>query len=67
MTINLSAENAYLGIIFLLVILQVSQWYYIFNLRRQMQSVWAQIATMALMFYAKENMKNESQTIEDQK
>lgn len=67
MTINLSAENVYLGFIILFIILQISQWYYIFSLRKQMQSVWAQITTIALMFYAKEASKNEQLQSEEKK
>lgn len=59
MTLNVSTENVYFGFIILLLVLQVSQWYYIFSLRKQMQAVWAQITTLALMFYAKESIKNE--------
>lgn len=65
MTIELSTENVYLIFIVFLTVLQISQWYYIFNLRRQMSAIWAQIATMALMFYARESNKDvQTQTQE---
>ena len=67
MTIELSTENIYLLFILFLMLLQISQWYYIFNLRKQMQSAWAQIAAMALMFYAKEASKNEQLQSEEKK
>lgn len=67
MTINLSTEEMYLGFIILFILLQMSQWYYIFSLRKQLQSVWAQMATMALMFYAKEASKNEQLQSEEKK
>lgn len=67
MTINLSTENVYLGFIILFIILQMSQWYYIFSLRKQMHSAWAQITAIALMFYAKEASKNEQLQSEEKK
>lgn len=59
MTINISSENMYLGFIVLFILLQISQWYYIFSLKKQLHGVWTQIAAMALMLYAKEASKNE--------
>lgn len=58
MTINLTTENVYLSAIVLLVVLQVWQWYHIHNLKKNVQSIWSQIAAMALMFYAKESTKD---------
>lgn len=65
MTIQLSTENVYLIAIVFLMVLQICQWYYIFSLKKQMTAVWAQIATMALMFYARESSKDvQAQTQE---
>jgi len=58
MTISVSSENIYLGFIVLFILLQVSQWYYIFSLRKELHRVWTQITAMALLFYAKENNKD---------
>lgn len=58
MTIELSTENVYLIAILFLMVLQISQWYYIFSIKKQMNAVWAQIAAMALMFYARESNKD---------
>lgn len=58
---TLSQEQVYLTVIGILMIMQISQWYYIVNLRRQMQSVWMQIVTIALMLSAKDMQKNEQQ------
>lgn len=58
---TLSQEQVYLTVIGILMVMQISQWYYIVNLRRQMQSVWMQIVTIALMLSAKDMQKNEQQ------
>lgn len=58
---TLSQEQVYLIVIGVLMVMQISQWYYIVNLRRQMQSVWMQIVTIALMLSAKDMQKNEQQ------
>lgn len=63
--IEIPQDKVYLGVIALLMILQVIQWYYIYNLRRQMQSVWMQIVTIALMLSAKDLQKNEQQENKD--
>lgn len=58
---TLTQEQVYLTVIGILMVMQISQWYYIVNLRRQMQSVWMQIVTIALMLSAKDMQKNEQQ------
>lgn len=58
---TLSQEQVYLIVIGVLMVMQISQWYYIVNLRRQMQSAWMQIVTIALMLSAKDMQKNEQQ------
>lgn len=58
MTINITTENLYLGFIVTFIVLQVCQWYYIFSLKKQVHSVWTQLAAMALMLYAKESVKD---------
>lgn len=63
--ISISQEQLYLIVIGVLAVLQISQWYYINSLRKQMQSVWTQIVTIALMLSAKESQKNEEDRNKD--
>lgn len=63
--ISISQNTVYLVIIGLLMALQIWQWYYINELRRQMQSVWSQIITIALMLSMKDSQKNEQQENKD--
>jgi hypothetical protein len=58
MTINLTTEQLYFGVIIFLGVLQIYQWYYILNMKRQLNAIWSQIASMALIFYSKEAIKN---------
>ncbi|NDC22748.1 MAG: hypothetical protein EBZ49_01275 [Proteobacteria bacterium] len=58
MTINLTTENLYLSVIVLLIVLQISQWYFIISLKKHVHGLWSQFAAMALMFYAKESAKD---------
>lgn len=63
--ISISQNTVYLVIIGLLMALQIWQWYYINDLRKQMQAVWSQIVTIALMLSMKDSQKNEQQENKD--
>ena len=47
MTITLTAEQVYIGIIVFLMVLQVVQWVSIKKLQREVEQIWGQIAIVA--------------------
>jgi hypothetical protein len=50
MSVTLSAENIYLAIIGLLMVVQVFQWRSIFRLKDEIDSVWSQMAILVGTF-----------------
>lgn len=69
MVIELTEKVVYLSVIGLLMVLQVIQWYHIRKLKENVQSIWGNIAIMALSmsYQAKqnENKQDEQQKPEE--
>ena len=48
MTITITTENVYLGIIFMFMLIQIYQWREIFRLKKQTKQIWEQIRILTI-------------------
>lgn len=66
MTITLTAEQVYIGIIVFLMIMQVVQWAVIRRLQKEVERVWNQIAIIATTVALRINSIQKPTTQEDE-
>jgi hypothetical protein len=48
MTITITTENVYLGLIFMFMAIQIYQWREIFKLKREAKQIWDQIRVLTI-------------------
>jgi Flp pilus assembly pilin Flp len=64
MTFTISSNTVYLTVIAVLMIMQIYQWTYIYKIKKELTSVWSQIAILVTSFATQvtklENKINET-------